>query len=422
MKTRAKGTRTGLALAAAVLAGRAVAAAQQPAVLTLGGPAAAPPGATAPGGPALEEVRWLGLDPQGRRIALVSAEGAGAQVLLMSPEGRLLRRYGLPRLEAEAFEVHHFPRAGQAVIVAFTDAAEPDADSVAEAEEPAADSGRVWLLDLELGGLRELAGVTNAAFADAERDRLFLVRGPVLRVVDAATGRTVAIRRFVGNIGNLVIGASGQVHLLQAGPGSVPARLVSLAPPLYKVVRKRALSRPAPWQTLLGVDEARNRALVRDEAEGDLESEHESPSILVEELRPQGRGLVLAGPSGPDSRLFGPFGGGRTFALHDSGSGLLCIYDAESLGLVRTLQGFHGQLVGVEPGGTLLVSSGRTIERRDPDTFEVLQSVELNGFVHRVVFDGKAGQVHAVVEAGAGHGVSSHRLVHLDLERLQPVL
>jgi hypothetical protein len=414
----------GFATVVALAAGQAVAAAPQPepVAATMERPTALH--LTQTPQPMLDGTRWVGVDPLKRQLLVLQTPVAPGlpRLLLLSADGGPPRSHALPAFDAEATEVHLFPAARKVAIASFTDTAEPDAESVAEAEDPDVASGRVWLVDLTTGRSTAVSGVAGAVYSDPAHGRLFLVQGRVLRVVDVATGRNVAMRRFGGDITNLVVSANGDVHLLQAPAEAGPARLVSLAPPQYKVFRRQTLSRASSAQVLLGVDERRKRAFIRDEIEPDVESDLDTPSIVVERLDAGGRGVVLAGPTRADSRLFGQVEGAHTVALQDPGSGLLSLYDADSMRLLHTLQDFYGQFIGVERGGTVLVSSGKTLQRRDPRSFDVLQSFQVDGFIQYATYDPKANRVYAIVESQSPAGSISSRLVQVDLERLQPVL
>lgn len=409
--------RTGFVLRVAVLLGlSAVTAAAEP----VAGPRA-PEAREAM--PVLAGASWMTADHANGRLLVLTGASAeeGPRLMVLSLDGKLKAEHSVPGGSGlDAAAVHYFPKGQTAAIVVYPGGGEPDSELGQGAEGLPA---KVRLLDLGSGRWQAMPGLATAVAADPARNRLFLARGQNLRVIDAATGRLVLTRHFARNIEALTVSSNGRVHFLQSGfAGGIhgSSRILTLAPPSYTIASRKAVTSEEDGMALLAVDEKHGYALLAEEIGGGLDAELQL-AVAAEPLDRQGQARLVSGPDAFAGELFGWYEGAPYLYLHDASAGELRIYDAVTLGPLQTIHGVHGEFLGYEPGGKVLVISGRRLERRDPQTFDVLQSVELGGPVQQAVVDTEAQRVYLVIEQHA-EGRWTDGLQQLSLEELQPVL
>jgi hypothetical protein len=334
---------------------------------------------------------------------------AAERLMVVGREGSVVASYDLAALRLDAPLVHYFPQTQRAAVVSFTDPGAPDVPT-----------GKASLLDLRTGDVSAVADRLTAVAADPARDRLFLVRGRSLSVVDVETGRSVVERHFEKDIEELLVDASGEVYFLQLGAGT-PDQIVALAPPSYAVAWRRRVVQEGEWHALLASDAVRGRIYVGHYSGASLDTD-QIYSVTVESREAGAAPRALQTDGFLEGTLFGLNEGSDTLYLHDAESGQVRLYDAETLQPLQTVQDFYGEFVGLDAKGRVLVTSGKQLQRRDPHSFAVLQSVELGAYASLAALGPAAEVVHVVLEASEHSGWTEQRLVQISLDdfRLLP--
>jgi hypothetical protein len=362
----------------------------------------------------------MAMDPRTGGILVLAGAGeredAGLRLVLLRADGRLKRTYQLPTGNPEA-EAHLFPRSGKVAITADVTSKVADR-AMARAGRPL-NGKRVWLMDLGSGKVQSLANAATAFSSDPERDRIYVARGRNFRVIDVARGSNVASRILDSTIENVAIDSMGRVHLLHsplAGPSAGFEPLAVLTPPEYQAdpflaepsgsLRPPVLLAMAHTEVPVGVAPQ----VVDDEDDASSDEEMEADDEDESETVPS-----------EGAKVFGPAPGAESILVHEEGSGKLSIYDATTHALLNEQRDFYGQIVAFDSTGRALVVSGKRLERRDARSFELLQSVEVGGFINLATFDSTSNCVFAIVEAWKGDRWQDE-LVRLELNRLEPVL
>lgn len=318
---------------------------------------------------------WMEADP-GRGSFLVFChreigEERVSEVLELNLDGTRRNSWDLTSLDLSFTwptpAPHWFSASGRLAIVSLSD-------------------GEAWILDGSTGRLQKLSSTLTSAAVDPEGGRLYLAEGSTLRVVDVASGETVASRRLPQRLPlELTVGTGGSLNFVLQAPGKETIDWFHVAGPGYAVASQPV--RGDGEVRIEAVDDQRGRAFVQhsDPYEADLEvidlgseNQRRQASRLAGDLFfPRVTGLWKGSPWIWIQNDLGAWPPGVEVDRE------MWIYDAESLRALRAVPAALDEArddLRRGPQGQLVVLRDATrVELWDPQSLQVTGRASLPG-------------------------------------------
>ena len=344
---------------------------------------------TAVAGVSMDRAVWMGFDPSRQEVILLSngywGAGTPPRLHILDREGTLISELDLPLSPDRTLaSAAYFPLSRTLAISRYPYGPE------------------AWLLQIDSGKLRQIAGTLSAPLAaDLAQERLVVAEGWELRVLDAADGSELHRREFPQFIFDLKTDRAGSIALLLQDLDAERRRdrLVLLEAPNYDQAAQRGLPAAGSWSVLNAVDSVRNQVIV-ETGHGDWRS----TTFTLRGVPWRGRPTPLAS----DVRR-------PVLVAHDEASRFLylgedgrCtdlrVYDASTLGRLRASSGLslcNAEFLARDGRGRLIFahdgSEGSSLELRDPRTLEVLRAIQTRGEVRLARVDADHQRAYLIV-------------------------